>query len=322
MMADFNSPEELLKAYNDGLPGWRFDAADKDNLNGLFAETPDRFLSEAAPHLVGSGAGKRATLWRSREIYDPGAYGQERQTTGDCVSHGSRNARDTTRCVEQHIKGEPLEYFKRGATEPTYGSRGSGGQGMDPGAAARFERDFGYMVRQNYPGVVDLSTYNGNTGAGWGGRGLPAAVRELCKQRKVGSFINPRTAEDAMDLLQNGYAIHSGQNVGFSSTPGADGIFRRGSPWGHDMATTGYDDSKAFYPVRVWFVQNSWAAWCTPPAKWPVDLYGPYITGMIVCSDDDYHTFWSAGSMFAYQNVQGFPRQNLPDYGVPSNILG
>ena len=118
---------ELLELYSKGFEGWIW--------NKEVARDWGRLMSEQATDTLDDIKDahkkvKRALLWRSREVYDPGALGKEAQTTGDCVSHGSRTSRDVTRSVEIHIDGEPEEYVARGATEPTYGARGHGGQGM------------------------------------------------------------------------------------------------------------------------------------------------------------------------------------------------
>ena len=42
--------------------------------------------------------------------FDPGFGPAERQTTGDCVSHATRNAIDITRSVEIDIKGDREQF--------------------------------------------------------------------------------------------------------------------------------------------------------------------------------------------------------------------
>lgn len=310
------TPQELHALYEDGLPGWQFN---RDTMDELLAESDKPMFGDAAPNLRGSGKGKRALLWRSRELFDPGAFGKESQTTGDCVSHGSRNARDTSRAVEIHIKGEAESYYKRGATEPTYGSRNHSGQGMDPATAARFERDNGFLVRQDY-GFVDLSQYDSDIGADWGRRGVPDKVKAECKKHPVGSFTMPDSVEDAMDLMFNGYAGHSGQNIGFRSRSDRRGIFQTSGGWNHDMGIVGYDDTKEVYPVAVVFIPNSWGDWNEKPENWNEEVYGPWIIGMIVISMDVFARFVRAESMFFYSNITGFPAQKLPDHGATGVI--
>jgi len=268
------------------------------------------------------GVGKAAFLWRSREKYDPGAFGKESQTTGDCVSHGDRNARDTTRAVEIHIKGDAEEYLVRGATEPTYGARGHSGAGMDPFRAASYVVENGWLGRQNYPGVVDLSVYNSRIGTSWGRSGVPQKVKDLCKDHKVGQYIKADTPEQAMAAMQNGYAGHSGQNIGFASSPDSRGVHQRSGRWNHDMATVGYDDTKTIWPIRVYFVANSWGAHNKQWNRWESDselqkILGPPITGMIVVEASVWEDYFLDG-MYFYTDIDGFQVKKLPDYGTGS----
>jgi hypothetical protein len=314
------SPAELQKIYEDGFPGAPINPIEQEAVivEGLVKDnTSIQHLAEQNP-----GNGKRALLFRSRYRYDPGAFGQESQTTGDCTSHGDRNARDTTRSVEIHIKGEAEEYFKRGATEPTYGYRGHRGAGMDPARAARFVKTHGYMVRQNYPGCVDLTRYNSSTGARWGGSGPPQCVLSNCAEHKVGEYVTPRNTDEAMALFQNGYACHSGQNVGFRSSANSRGIHERSGSWNHDMATVGYDDTREIWNDRVYFVVNSWGKWNSQWDKWKQDtdlqkILGPPIMGLIVASASVWERYFlGGGSIYFYSDIQGFPAKKLPNYGT------
>jgi len=313
---DFRMPDQIRSAYENGLPGWQFN---QDTMDRLFSDGKAALFAAEAMHLAGVGAGKMALLWRSRELFDPGAFGKEPQTTGSCVSHGSRNARDTTRSVEIHIKKEPEEYYLRGATEPTYASRGHRGQGMDPAQAARFEVDSGFLFREKYP-FADLSTLNERLA-------VPsllteAALAELAKH-KIGRWVSPKTADEAKDLLYSGYAIHSGQNVGFRGTSHSRGIAIRSGSWSHDMATVGYDDTREIYPVGVFLVVNSWGKWNSKPTVWPEGRYGAWPEGSFWVDEDTYARYFvGSNSIFAYCDIQGIPQKNLPDYGDLTKILG
>lgn len=307
------TPNAIWLAYEEGLPGCHHN---QETLDEFWASQPDAYFTDACPHLAGTGTGKRALLWRSRELYDPGAFGRESQTTGDCVSHGSRNARDTTRAVEIHIQKQPEEYFLRGATEPTYGARGHGGEGMDPARASRFERDTGWLYRQKYDGVVDLSKYDSDIGSRWGRGGVPDEVKILCNKFKVGRFILPVLVSDCMDLMANGYAGHSGQSWGTGSLPSSDGLNRKKGSWNHDMATVGYDDTKEVFPETCFFVANSWGAWNQQNPKWDERVLGPWIPGMIVVPADEYERYFiDSGSIFYYADIDGVPAKTLPDWG-------
>jgi len=307
---EFKTPAQRLKAYEDGLAGWTFDMRE----NVKFLDTQKyQYFSE--PNIKGGGVGKRALLWRYATQLDKKCF-TEAQTTSDCVSHGSRNARDITRAVEILVKKEPEDWFKMGATEPTYGARGHGGQGMSPGKASRFERDVGFLARHNYPGVVDLSVYKGSIGARWGSSGVPKAVQELCSQNKVGVITQVRNQEDLMDAMFNGYAAHSGQYAAWTSGSNAKGIHgRAGGGWNHDMALVGYDDTKEFFPFRVWAIANSWGGWNQKPKAWPKE-YGDWVPGMILTSADDFNVCVDSGDCWVYGQIDGYPPQRLPDYGT------
>lgn len=308
------TPNELYRLYSDGFPGAPVNPIERDR---LISDGNVRTASHIS-HLVefNPGNGKRALLFCSREKFDPGAFAQESQTTGDCVSHGDRNATDTSRCVEIDVKGELERYAGRGATEPTYGYRGHSGQGMDPGRAARFVTEFGFMIRKDYPGCINLSQYNSSVGSRWGASGPPACVRKACSEHPVGEYVTPDTPDEAMALFYNGFACHSGQNIGFSRTPNSQGIHERSGSWNHDMATVGYDDTKEFWPMRVYFVVNSWGVWNSQWNKWPFDTK---VEGMITVHYDIWERYFLGGrSIYFYSDIKGFPVQKLPDYGTGS----
>lgn len=232
----------------------------------------------------------------------------------NCVSHGSRNARDTTRAVEILVKREPEAWFKRGATEPTYGARGHGGQGMSPARASKFERDVGFLARHDYD-VVDLSKYNADIGIRWGRTGVPKEVQELCSRNKVGVITQVRSQEELMDALFNGYAAHSGQSAGWAASPNSKNIHPRGKPWNHDLACLGYDSTLEYWPFTVWFLINSWGPWNQPIKDWPKD-YPPQVPGMIVTSAEDFDVCVSSGDCWVYGSIDGYPAQRLPDFGA------
>lgn len=309
-MSEFETPYELLRAYEDGLTGYIFDPRSKYE----FLESQKyQFFDE--PNIKGVGKGKRALLWQYAKKLDDRCF-TERQTTGDCVSHGSRNARDISRAVEILVKKEPEDWFRMGATEPTYGARGHGGEGMSPARASQFERDVGFLARTHYEGIVDLTKYNSSIGSRWGSSGVPENVKELCRKNKVGVISNVRSQEDLMDAMFNGYAAHSGQYAAWTPGSNAKGIHGRApGGWNHDMCIGGYDDSREFFPFRVWMIPNSWAQWNQKPKAWPKE-YGEWIPGMILTSDEDFDVCVSSGDCWVYGSIDGYPPQKLPDYGT------
>jgi hypothetical protein len=309
----FHTPQELVHAYQaGGFKGYVPSERDKEE---FLSTNPVRFFSSP-----GSGKGKRALLWDYVLQLDATAF-SEKQTVGDCVSHGSRNGRDCTRAVSILLHGRPFDWLVRTATEPTYGARGHGGEGMSPARASQFERDVGFCPRLNFPGVVNLAEYDGSLGARWGRQGgTPENVKELCRRNKVGTIALVKSLDDAMDALFNGYGIHSGQMAAWSNTPNRKNIHGRVSPgWAHDMATIGFDDTRTHWPFRVWFLANSWGRWNSPVPEWPGD-YPRQVPGMIVTDDEGYAVCVEADDMWAYSDVQGFPPRTLPDLGTIGRI--
>ncbi len=158
---DFSTPRKLLNLYKDGFVG---SICDEKGTAELLGELSTPVFGAAAHHLSKSGEGKLSLPFKALLEFDPGFGPAERQTTGDCVSHSTRNAVDITRCVE--IKnGDREDFIARGATEAIYQSRGHRKQGMTCSGAARYvHQNGGILVRKKY-GDVDLSKYNSSLGA-------------------------------------------------------------------------------------------------------------------------------------------------------------
>ena len=309
MAEDFETPYEILNAYQSGgLQGYISDPRARIE----FLETQKyQYFSE--PNIRGMGQGKKALLFGYLSALDPTAF-SERQITGDCVAHGSRNARDMTRAAAILANGQPLDFYKKGAMEPTYGARGHGGQGMSPAVASRFERDYGFLPREKV-GAYDLSKYC-ELGIGWGSSGVPSEIKDACKKHNVGTISVVRSQDELMDAMANGYAAHSGQYAAWAAEPNKQHYNNRISPgWNHDMAIGGYDDTKSFWPFRVWFLMQEWGQWNQRPKEWPAD-YPPWVPGMIVVKDDDFQVCIDSEDCWVYSNVDGYPPQKLPDFGA------
>lgn len=305
-----SSPDAIRKYYEGGGIGWI------DDPQGVQDLIDFNVVRYGGPEFEGHGDGKRALLWRSREKYDPGALAQESQNGPDCTSHGVRSAIDTTRSVEIHIGNQPEEYYVRTATEPFYGARGHSGAGSSPAVLTAFAVNTGFLGRKNYPGVIDLTRYRFEIGDRWGRTGVPAEVRELAREHSAGSWLIPKTASEQRGLLYSGFASHSGQNLGFSKNSDRYGISIPSGRWNHDMATLGYDDTKEFYSVCVYFVPNSWGQWNYEPYFWPQEAYGPWIPGMLVVAESVYERYFiGTRSIFAFSDIDGYPVRSLPDLG-------
>jgi hypothetical protein len=298
-----------LAAYEAGLRGYIDSARER----GLFGDSQKQSVYYE-PNTMGSGEGQRAALWAYTQKLDPLSF-TEVQTTGDCTSHCSRNAIDTTRATQICIENQPESFVVRSATEPTYGARGHAGEGMSPARAAMFVSETGFLLRKKYD-AVDLAKYSSSIGTRWGSGGVPEEVKSLCRNNKVGVIRQLTRISDAVDALFNGYAIASGQFASWSQHPSKDHIHpRTAGGWSHAMATVGMDFTRKFWPFDVFFIQNSWGGWNQPPKEWPTDL-PPWVPGMIVTKAEDWEVCVRGGDCYAYGNVDGFPPQKLPDYGA------
>jgi hypothetical protein len=312
------TPAQLREVYKDGFQGWIW--------NDKVAEEWKEFCSSYSSIYATNPALKdlhkerqRCLLYLAREKFDPGAFTQEAQTTGDCTSHGDRTARDISRAVEI-LNGDAEVYYKRTATEPTYGMRGHRGQGMDPTRAAKFVTEYGFLFREQYSDSVlgislDLSKYNANIGINWGRTGTPGPVKELCKRYNVGEWTTPKSVTEALDLMAAGKAGHSGQGWGTSGRQPSDGINRFGEGWNHDMACGGYDLTREYFKEEVVFIHNSWGPWNDVNPVWEAheDVYGKWIPGTMVVPLAEYEEhFVESGSIHFYSDVKGFPILELP----------
>lgn len=309
-MANY-TPKVLYDAYSNGFSGciWEQDIYDE-----LVATSKYPFFGNADSQIKNSGKGKLALLFKSVLKFDPQAF-LERQTTGDCVSHSTRNACDVSRAVEIDIKGEGESWVTRSATEAIYGCRGHGGQGMSCSRAAQFvSKTGGVILRKNYPGVVDLSTYNSSIGTRWGSSGVPRNVVEVADDHQIKTVSVVRTVEEARDAIANGYAISVCSGYGFSRTRDSKGISNRSGSWSHAMAWTAMDDTRERYDETLFLVQNSWGKWNSGPK-----VHGQP-DGSFWIRERDASGMLSGGGSYVLSNFDGFPPQKIPNYGFPEYL--
>lgn len=304
------TPSQIKDMYDGGFKGSKFDP---EKMASLIASLPHKNFGSAAPDLRGSGAGKLSTPYKSVFKLSPQTPYLEKQSTGDCVSHGTRNAVDVSRAVQIDIHGSPEDFVALGATEAIYGCRGHGGQGMNCSEAARFvNSEGGILLRKSY-GKVDLSKYNASYGIGWGSRGVPSEILEEGKKHQVKTITQVRNVNEARDALANGYAIAVCSGYGFSSTRDDKGFARQSGSWSHCMAWIACDDTGS---EPAFLVQNSWGKWNGGghPA------WGPIPDGSFLIHADVADRMLRSDGSFAFSSINGFPAQKLPNYGTGTYI--
>lgn len=298
----FETPEDILKQYEDGLQGAVCDPVD---MARLMEELPRPLYGSIGNDLYGTGKGSLSLPYRAVQYFFAEFGGDEAQTTGDCVSHATRNAVDVTRAYEILYARQKESFLARGATEPIYGSRGHGGQGMQCSQAARFvSLDGGFLLRENYTDIgIDLSKYDARVGTSWGSRGIPDAVIKKCSQHKMRTASNVTTIEQARDLLANGYGLSVCSNYGFSSARDKYGIAEPKGSWSHAMAWIGCDDTHERLNETLFLVQNSWGLWNSGP-KFLDQPDGSFWIRQSVAE-----RMIAAGAAFAYSDFEGFTRK-------------
>lgn len=263
-------------------------------------------------HLKGAGKGKLSTPYKSVLKFYPKAFEDEAQTTGDCTSHGTRNAADISRAVEIDIKKEPESWVARGATEAIYGYRGHSGAGMSPARATQFCVKYGLLLRQDY-GFVDLSKYNSRIGTNWGRSGPPSEVTKEASKHPCMHFARIRSIEEARDALASGYGLHCGSQYGNNGKRDRNGVSQWNSSWNHDMCWGACDDTQG---EMYFLVLNSWGIWNSGGhPEW-----GPIPGGSFLIPSGDADRMIRSGECWAVGEVKGWPPKNLPDYGTGSYL--
>lgn len=299
------TPADLYNNYRKGFSGCLWESHIYEELieNSKYA-----YFKDGAKKIKNTGKGKLSTPYKSVLKFDKKAY-EERQTTGDCVSHATRNACDLSRAIEIDIKKQREGWIARGATEAIYGVRGHGGQGMSCARAATFVSETGgIIVRKNYPGIADFSKYNGNLGASWGARGLPDKVIDLANDHQIKTVSLIRTVEEARDALANGYGLSVCSNVGFSNKRDKNGVAKVSGSWAHAMAWIACDDTGN---EPLFLVQNSWGKWNDGGHP----TWGPIPDGSFLITADVAANMLAQNGSYAFSEFDGFPLQKLPDYG-------
>lgn len=299
------TPQELYQAYRQGFTG---SISEPHIFEELLATSKYAYFKDGSKNIKNTGKGKLSTPFKSVLKFDKSAY-TERQTTGDCVSHSTRNACDLTRAIEIDVKGDKESWIARGATEAIYGARGHGGQGMSCSRAATFvSQSGGIIVRKNYSGIADFSKYNGSMGAKWGARGLPDKVIDLANDYQIRTVSLIKTVEEARDALANGYGISVCSNYGFTNRRDNQGFAKKSGSWAHAMAWIACDDTSG---EPAFLVQNSWGKWNDGghPA------WGPIPDGSFLIHADIAEGMLKQSGAYAFSDFNGFPPQKLPDYG-------
>lgn len=229
------------------LPRWQTNSLTVDpGLHKRFLQRSQRFRNLFKG---GQTIGQTRLLYRAPRIFDRDIFDDDAQTTGDCVSHATANACSTVSACQILVEGEPFRWVARAATEPIYGHRGHGGEGMSVERAADFISSVGGVpLRKDY-GRYDFSRYNARTGTKWGSTGVPEDLLRQLRQNQMLHTALVLTTDEARDAIANCFPIVVGSNASFTFSRDSHGFARRNGPctpnlprcenrdgWAHAMA--------------------------------------------------------------------------------------
>ncbi len=253
-----------------------------------------------AAHLDGTGEGKTILLSDFARKITGAHLPAQQQPRGTCVSRGYSRAVDYLECVQ--ISGGTAEDYKSISHAAVYGMAKEMGHDLSyqDGAvgawAAKAVSTWGCVTNEEAnakdAGYDDLAVQ-------WGAKGVPQNIKELAKDNLVRTVTLVTTAEQARDMICNGYPVSVCSDQGFSMTRDSQGFCRPQGSWAHCMMWSAYRDDKKWF-----LVEQSWGQ-DTP-------------SGPLGDLDIPNNAFWIdwdvAGRMlrqedsFALSSFQGFPR--------------
>ena len=224
----------------DGEPVWDFGYAPTP----LAGRKLGRTLRSTAPHLAGSWDGRTSfSLWEVGKKLTGDYLKAQYQTLGTCVSRGfsaSCNLLQYAMIAQGATRpdGRPME-FEYVAHAPIYGgSREVGGYLAPPGRdGSNGDWAAEWLKRGGVCTLKDINDdYNSDQQAGqMGWRGVPAAVKEMCRQHLVTDCVMVTSFEEAADAIVNGHPVAVCSDQGFTMRRDRDGFDRPYGSWAHCM---------------------------------------------------------------------------------------
>jgi hypothetical protein len=216
-------------------------------------------FAAAAPHLVGTGAGKTVILHEAPKTVLGRFLAAQNQPRGTCVSRGAKRTCDLQIFV-QIVAGEPLEVPDTEAklvshayiygTCRMHGNDLSNEDGAVGAWAAWSCANDGNLTNAD----VGDDDNKDDLAVKWGARGVPSDVREKGKLHLSTGVAQVRSSDEIRDSVCALKPVTCASDVGFEPfRRNQDGVCRRGGSWPHQMCVTGYrDDLDAFLLDQSW----------------------------------------------------------------------
>lgn len=249
------------------------------------------------------------------------------QAIGDCVSWGWELCCTMTLAIQAKLGTS--EFITEAATESIYGGsrvEADGGRlggysdGSYGGAAAKWMRDWGCVLRLDYSketGIAehDLTRYSGDKAKAWGNFGCGGkddagradGKLDLIAKKYPATVVPIRNTDEAAAAIQNGYPIAVCSGVGFGQMKrNAEGVVRASGRWSHCMMFGGVRWVGGNPQFRLF---QSWGKSASGP--------DPGIEHQAVSdcswwiSEGDAQRILDADDSFAISFLDGFPPQRI-----------
>lgn len=291
------------------IPPEERDSATQKQAELVAADLP--LLTVCGQPIRDTGRGKVVLLHNYLAQANGGRFPVNRQTIGDCVSHGYAKGIEVLTAVEILMHGEPEKWpGDLVATEWLYGTGrvlvGGGRLGNGDGSIGSWQakavKEHGTLHRRRYEGV-DLTEYSGRRAKSWGYRGLPTELETIADEHPVTQTALVRSYAEARDAIANGYPIPVCSNQGFDDRRDADGFARPRGRWSHCMLFCAVDDG---FRRPGLLCMNSWGPnWISGPKR----------------HDQPDGSFWvdaetadrmlRRGDSYALAGYEGFEKRNI-----------
>ena len=207
------------------------------------------------------------------------------QGIGDCVAWGYELGCTVLAAVDIAVRREAEEWKGQFATEPIYGgsrveargrSKGGWNDGSYGGAAAKWVRDWGVLLRYDYSKGTgnqehNLKKYSSNKAKQWGnygcgGKSDRGLLDKEAKLHPVQTVSMVTTFDEAAAAIANGYPVPVCSQQGFTSKRDPDGFCKAKGSWAHCMLFLGVRHGSR--PGLL--LTNSWGRSVSGPV-WPTN---------------------------------------------------
>lgn len=236
-----------------------------EEVEKVLATLPFPTFNEAASNLAGSGEDKSVFLWDAAIKLTGKHLPAQQQPRGTCVSRGFSRSVDYVQCVEIALGNEPEE-FKSVSHAVIYGfgkevggevgpqNNSENGDGLVGAWAAKAVNTLGNVSRED---VNDPYAGSDKLAIEYAVKGVPAAIREKAKPHLIKTVTLLTSANQARDMLVNGYPVACCSQQGFSMTRDSEGRCKPQGSWSHCMMWSGYDANKKRFCVEQSWGQNT-----------------------------------------------------------------